>query len=117
MYTATTTTTGVLSISIDTTTPSITTSTLSNNDDGNPTSIANSNNKNIITTKTYNNNNNNNNEPATGYKDYQCMCGTISKCKLENILKAPIDFHVSANESKYTCNVCDLPLHAICYEE
>ena len=53
----------------------------------------------------------------TGYKDYRCMCGAIPECKLGNILKAPTDFHVGTNESKYTCNVCDLPLHAICYEE
>ena len=45
------------------------------------------------------------------------MCGAIPECKLDNILKAPIDFHVGTNESKYTCNVCDLPLHTICYEE
>ena len=30
---------------------------------------------------------------------------------------APIDFHVGTNESKYTCNDCELSLHAICFEE
>ena len=82
-----------------------TTSTATNNNDSNETAVS---------TPT---NNNNNALPLSGYENYQCWCAAIPNCKLNGILSAPVDFLDATNISKYKCKVCEMALHAVCYEE
>ena len=87
-----------------------------NNTSGSTPTATNNNNSNetAVSTPT---NDNNNDLPLSGYENYQCWCAALPHCKLNGILSAPVDFHVGTNISKYKCKVCEMALHAVCYEE